>query len=107
MNSEPEQSNQSNESTNSNADGKVYDSNLKVIGKTASFATDVNMQDIFGASYKTQGTKTRLKAAPGWAWKVRNVIWQNFKSQCSWSFKSADPNALGAVRFGMRCKIAT
>lgn len=107
VNSEPEQSNnksiESNESTSSNADGKVSNSNLKVKGNTVSFATDVSMQDIFGASYKLQGTKTRLKATPGWAWKIRNVIWQNFKSQCSWSFKSADPNALGEVRFGGKC----
>lgn len=109
VNSDPEQSAacgksiESSESTTSNANGEVFDSNLKVKGNTVSFAADVNMQDIFGVSSKTQGRKTRLKASPGWAWKIRNVIWQHFQSQCSWSFKSADPNVLGEVSLSGIC----
>lgn len=73
------------------------DKNQPVKEKTVSFNANVKAEDIFGVSYKKQGDKKRLKAATGWSWKLRNIIWDNFKSNCSWAFKSANPKVNGDI----------
>lgn len=45
-----------------------------------------------------------MKATPGWGWKLRNLIWDNFKSRCCWIFKFADPKANGDVMCKGGCK---
>lgn len=64
---------------------------------TVEFTVDVDPKDIFGVSYQIQGKKNRLKAAAGWGAKLRDIIWENFRSQCCWIFKSADPKVSGEI----------
>lgn len=72
--------------------------------KTISFVVNVDSKQIFDVQEKTQGKKKRVKAAAGWGWRLRKVLWDNFKTQCFWLFKSADPKVNGDVTCKGGCK---
>lgn len=80
------------------------DIDVKVNAGTVSFRVEDKAENIFGISYKKQGGKNRLKAATGWGWTLRNLIWKNFKSQCCWTFRSADPKTSGDIICRGGCK---
>lgn len=83
---------------NSTRDDTLSDQDIVVGKKTISIVISVEQRDIFGAlEHKRQGKKMRIKAAVGWGGKLRDIIWEHFKSQCCWVFKSADPNVGGGI----------
>lgn len=77
---------------------------LEVKGKLISFQVNIESKNIFGVQKKTQGKKDRFKAASGWSFKLRKIIWENFKSPCCWIFKSADPKLNGDLKCKGNCK---
>lgn len=77
---------------------------LEVKGKLISFLVNIESENIFGVQKRTQGKKNRFKAASGWSSKLRNIVWENFKSPCCWIFKSADPKLNGDVKCKGSCK---
>lgn len=77
---------------------------LQLRERTISFDVNVDSKQIFGVQQKTQGKKSRLKVDSGWAWKLRKIIWENCKTQCSWIFKSADPKMNGDVKCKGGCQ---
>lgn len=79
------------------------DDDVKNQGKLISFAVDVDRKDVFSTTVKKQGKKNRLKVNFGWGSKLRKIIWTKFKSQCSWSLKSADAKANGDISCNGHC----
>lgn len=47
-------------------------------------------QNIFEVERVTSGKKMRYKVKSGWSSPLNEIIWEQFKSNCSWSFKRAD-----------------
>lgn len=59
-------------------------------GNKFEFEVDISQKSIFEVEHKKSGKKYRDKVKVGWSAPLNEVIWEQFKSDCSWSFKRAD-----------------
>lgn len=80
------------------------DSDVQVNRKTICFELELDPESVFKIENRKAGKRMKQKVTVGWGWKLRNVLWEHFKSQCCWVFKSADPKANGDVVTKGECK---
>lgn len=59
-------------------------------GHSFKFETDISKETIFEVHKILSGKKVRKKVKSGWSPLLNQKIWEQFKSDCSWSFKRAD-----------------
>lgn len=59
-------------------------------GNAFEFVVDISQNRIFELNRVLSGKKFRYKVKSGWSASLNKVVWEKFKSDCSWSFKRAD-----------------
>lgn len=93
-NSFSSESNTAEENTNQNS-SKSFDSDGEfsvqfIEGNKFHFEVDISQHCIFEIGRVLSGKKTRYKVQKGWSASLNEIVWEQFKSDCSWSFKRAD-----------------
>lgn len=59
-------------------------------GNEFEFVVDISQKSIFEVDRVLSGKKFRYKVKSGWSSSLNEMVWEKFKSSCSWAFKRAD-----------------
>lgn len=59
-------------------------------GNAFEFVVDISQKSIFEVDRVLSGKKFRSKVKSGWSASLNEIVWEKFKSGCSWAFKRAD-----------------